>query len=244
MLNRYPMVVVAIIVTLFVANDCHAARRHRMRSSRHRPCPCQSTFKKQAVIDNSAQTDGWQPLFDGESLDDWTANENKDSFKVVDGAIVAGGNRSHLFYDGPIGDHDFKNFQLKLKVKTEPNSNSGVYFHTRFQDEGWPEQGFEAQVNSSPNDHRKTGSLYGVVDVTDDIAKDGEWFDYEIKVEGKHVTITVNGEQVADFTETDGDMPHLKEFPGRKIGSGTIALQAHDPGSVVHYKDIRIKPLP
>ena len=39
-------------------------------------------------------------------------------------------------------------------------------------------------------------------------------------------------------------MPHLKEFPGRKLDRGTIALQAHDPGSIVHYKDIQIRLLP
>jgi hypothetical protein len=88
------------------------------------------------------QPDAWQPLFDGESLDDWTASENKDSSKVVDGEIVVGGGeRSHLFYSGPVSNHDFQNFQLKLKVKAEPKANSGVYFHTKFQEEGWPDQG-------------------------------------------------------------------------------------------------------
>jgi hypothetical protein len=191
------------------------------------------------------QTDGWQSLFDGQSLDDWTASEDKNSSKVVDGAIVVGGaERSHLFYSGEVGDHDFKNFQLKLKVMTEPNANSGVYFHTKYQEEGWPDQGYEVQVNNTQSDPRKTGSLYGVKDVTQAPAKDNEWFDLLVTVEGDHVTVAVNGETVVDFTDTGDDMPHLKEFPGRKIGSGTIALQAHDPGSIVHYKDIQIRLLP
>jgi hypothetical protein len=191
------------------------------------------------------QPDAWQPLFDGESLDGWTANENKDSSKVVDGEIVVGGGeRSHLFYSGPVGNHDFQNFQLKLKVKAESKANSGVYFHTKFQEEGWPEQGYEAQVNNSGDDPRKTGSLYGVKDVDTSQAKDNEWFDYQITVEGSHITTAINGEKVVDFTESGDDMPHLKEFPGRKLGRGTIALQAHDPGSIVHYKDIQIRLLP
>lgn len=193
---------------------------------------------------SAAQPNEWQSLFDGKSLDGWKANENKGSFKVVDGAIAAGGGeRSHLFYNGLVGNHEFKNFQLKLKVKTEPKANSGVYFHTSFQEEGWPSKGYEAQVNNSQEDPRKTGSLYGVVDVTRSPAQDHQWFDYQINVEGKHIMLLVNGEKVTDFTETD-DMPHLKEFPHRKLSSGTIALQAHDPGSMVYYKDIQIRLLP
>jgi hypothetical protein len=191
------------------------------------------------------QPDAWQPLFDGESLDDWTASENKDSSKVVDGEIVVGGGeRSHLFYSGPVGNHDFQNFQLKLKVKAEPKANSGVYFHTKFQEEGWPDQGYEAQVNNAGDDPRKTGSLYGVKDVDTSLAKDNEWFDYLITVEGNHITTAINGEKVVDFTESGDDMPHLKEYPGRKLSRGTIALQAHDPKSIVHYKDIQIRLLP
>jgi hypothetical protein len=193
----------------------------------------------------AAGANDWQPLFDGVSLDGWTANENKGSVKVVDGAIVVGGGeRSHAFYSGKVGDHDFKNFQLKAKVKTEPKANSGIYFHTKYQDEGWPEKGYEAQVNNSGPDPQKTGSLYGVVKVTEAPAKDNQWFDYEIKVEGDHIIIKINGEKVADFTETGDDMPHLKEFPARKLDRGTFALQAHDPGSIVHFKDIQVRMLP
>lgn len=193
--------------------------------------------------DSPTATDGWQPLFDGVSLDGWTANENKDSVKVVDGAIVVGGERCHLFYTGKVADHDFKNFQLKAKVKTKPRANSGIYFHTKYQEEGWPDKGYEAQVNNSGSDPQKTGSLYGVVSVTDAPAKDNVWFDYEIKVEGNHITITIDGEKVVDFTESD-DMPHLEEFPGRKLDRGTFALQCHDPGSIVHFKDIKVRLLP
>ncbi len=199
----------------------------------------------QAVRGAAEALEGWQPLFDGQSLDGWTANENKDSCKVVDGELViGGGERSHLFYSGPVGNHDFTNFQLKLKVKAEPKANSGVYIHTKYQDTDWPAQGYECQVNNSGPDPRKTGGLYGVKDVEESPAKDDEWFDYLITVEGNRITTAVNGETLVDFTDTGDDMPHLKEFPGRKLSSGTVALQAHDPGSIVHYKDIQIRLLP
>src|SRR5437868_6323283 len=78
----------------------------------------------------------WISLFDGKTLDGWKANERPDQWKVVDGAIVVNGERSHLFYIGPDPNHpaEFKNFDFKADVMTKPNSNSGVYFHTRMAD--------------------------------------------------------------------------------------------------------------
>ncbi|MGD9636238.1 MAG: DUF1080 domain-containing protein, partial [Pirellulales bacterium] len=63
-----------------------------------------------------------------------------------------------------------------------------------------------------------------------------------IIVRGKKITLKVNGETTVEYTEPD-DVERPAEFAGRKFSHGTIALQAHDPGSVVRYRNIRIKPL-
>src|ERR1043166_542102 len=81
------------------------------------------------VLAAEGSEDGWFSLFDGKSLDGWKANENTGTFSVVDGDIVAHGPRSHLFYVGPVSNHDFKNFEFKAEVMTKPSSNSGIYFH-------------------------------------------------------------------------------------------------------------------
>ena len=104
-----------------------------------------------------AAEDGWICLFDGKSLDGWKVSENPDSFKVEDGQIVAFGPRGHLFYDGDVENHNFKNFHFKADVMTTPGSNSGLYFHTKYQDSGWPSAGYEAQVNNTHSDPKKTG---------------------------------------------------------------------------------------
>src|SRR5512141_464897 len=75
----------------------------------------------------------WQSLFDGKTLDGWKASENPGSFKVVDGQISCDGPRSHLFYVGPDAKADFKNFELSVEARTLNGANSGVYFHTAFQ---------------------------------------------------------------------------------------------------------------
>src|SRR5690606_35766727 len=109
----------------------------------------------------------------------WKVSENQDSVKVVDGAIVTNGPRAHAFYAGEVNNHDFKNFELKLEIMTKENSNAGVYFHTVFQERGWPDKGFECQVNNSyVKDPRKTGSLYAVQDVKEPLVKDNEWWEY------------------------------------------------------------------
>ena len=64
-------------------------------------------------------------------------------------------------------------------------------------------------------------------------------------VEGKHVVVKINGKVTADYTEEPEKLAQDKTIePGRRIGEGTFALQAHDPGSTVYYRNIRVKRLP
>jgi hypothetical protein len=190
-----------------------------------------------------AADDGWIQLFNGKDLTGWKVNENFSTFSVNDGAIVAHGPRSHCFYEGPVENHTFRDFELMVDVMTLPKANGGIYILTEFQPEGWPGKGFEVQVNNSfPGDPRKTGSLYEVQDVAADYAKDNEWFTEHIIVKGDTITVKVNGKQVVNWTQP-ADWKGTKDFPGRRIAPGTIALQGHDPGSTVYYKNIRIKPL-
>lgn len=184
----------------------------------------------------------WVPLFDGHSLNGWKVGENAGTFSVKDGQIVVHGPTAHLFYEGDYKNHDFKNFELKADVMTYPGANSGIYFHTQYQESSWPEKGFEVQVNNSHTDWKRTGSLYDVVNIKETYVKDMEWFTEYIKVEGKHVIVKINEKTVVDYTEPDD----YKPAPGQKghfLSSGTFALQGHDPKSEVHFKNIMVKVL-
>lgn len=208
----------------------------------------------------SAQ-DSFISLFDGKTLNGWTVNEdNPASFKVEDGMLKTVGGKSHIFYTGAVGGASFKNFELKLRVRTKPGANSGVYVQTQYQKNGWPKSGFECQVNSTHTDPKKTGSLYGIINIwaPNEVESpiriyqkkngevnlyadrapsiDNDWFDYHIIVIEKTITIKVNGEIQVRWTQPDNWSKETK-----RIQSGTIAIQAHDPGSAVDYKDIRIK---
>lgn len=192
---------------------------------------------------NKTAKSGWIPLFDGKSLTNWKVNENAASFRVDSGMIIANGERSHLFYDGPVMNHDFKNFELKALVKTTKGSNSGIFIHTAFQESGWPSKGYEVQVNNTHSDWRKTGSLYAVDDVREVYVKDGEWYTEYVKVEGKKITIKINDRTVVNYTEPEG-IENTADRATKHLSSGTFALQGHDPGSKVYYKEILVKPLP
>ncbi len=187
--------------------------------------------------------DAWVSLFDGKSLDGWQANENQESVSLKDGMIVAGGGpRAHLFYTGPVKNHDFKNFQFKAEVMTEPGSNSGIFFHTEMET-GRLNKGYEVQINNSHKDPKRTGSLWDIEDITESPAKDNEWFTCFFQVYGKRILVKVNGEAVVDYTESENP-ERPKEREGRLLSSGTFALQAHDPKSIAYFRDIMVKPLP
>lgn len=184
----------------------------------------------------------WVSLFDG-TMKNWKVGDNAATFRVDSGMIIVNGNVAHLFYDGPVGNHNFKNFEFKAEVKTMPHANSGIYFHTQFQQGGWPSKGYEVQVNNSHTDWRRTGSLYGIQDVKETYVSDNEWYTEYIKVEGKHVTVKINDKVVVDYTEPD-NVERPKGSEDRKLSSGTFALQGHDPGSKVYYRNIMVKILP
>ncbi|MCW3080512.1 DUF1080 domain-containing protein [Segetibacter sp.] len=186
------------------------------------------------------QDEKWISLFDGKSLDGWKVGASAETFKVEDGTIVVNGNVAHLFYDGPVMNHDFKNFEFKAKVMTFPGANSGIYFHTGYQEKGWPSKGYEVQVNNSHTDWRRTGSLYSVDDVKEVYVKDNEWYTESITVQGKRIVIKINDRTVVDFTEPD----NVNKPGGRMIANGTFALQGHDPKSKVLFKDIMVRALP
>jgi hypothetical protein len=182
------------------------------------------------LLNFSAQAQ-WVELFNGRDLTGWKATENPNSFQVKDGELRIEGPRGHLFYEGPVGNHTFTNFEVKALIKTQEGANSGLFICTAFQDTGWPSQGYEIQVNNSHTDWRRTASLYGIVDTAEKLVHDEEWFELHVKVERNHVTTKINGRTVVDYEE-----PAEK----KRIQPGTIAIQAHDPKSRIAYKSVQV----
>ncbi len=192
---------------------------------------------------------GWIELFDGKSLDGWQPSENKDSWKVIDGQLAAEGPRSHLFYNGPVRGADFKNFDLDVELMARHECNSGVYFHTRYQETNFPIKGFEVQVNNTATgegtyrEHKKTGSLYGVRNVYKQFIGDDQWFRMKVSVRGKNVQIWLDDMQVVNYTEPNPPIIPAGMETQRFLDHGTFALQCHNNGSHARFRSVRVRPL-
>lgn len=191
------------------------------------------------------KTGEWVTIFDGETLNGWKkTTDSPESLTVENGAIKCSGPRAHLFYEG-----DFKNFEFEAEIKTMEHSNSGIFIHTNYQKEGWPQQGYEIQVNNSYRgseknpERRKTASIYNIRNVYFPVANDNEWFKMRIKVVENYIEIFVNGVKVNEYIEPE-DPWRPEGGKGLRLSHGTFALQAHDPGSTTYYRNIRVKALP
>ncbi|MBI3470896.1 MAG: DUF1080 domain-containing protein [Candidatus Solibacter usitatus] len=169
----------------------------------------------------------WVKMFDGKTLDGWKAGERPGNWTVEDGSISGHGERSHLFWM----KEECANCEFKARIKLAHGANSGMYFRAKFM-EGWPE-GYEAQVNNSHTDWKRTGSLYNFVNVKEQLVPDDTWWTQHIIADGNHIVIKVNDKVVVDYV--DAKNTYMK---------GHLALQQHDPGSRVWYQDLMYRMLP
>lgn len=195
----------------------------------------------------------WESLFNGKDLVGWKANNSPGSFAVVDGSLRVQANEktaAHLFY---VGDNretveNFKNFELKAVARAEPNSNSGIFFHTDMSVRNVQKHlanGYEVQLNSTKKEKRKTGSLYAIVDKKTSPVDETEWFTIHITVIDNQISVFVNDKQTVDYTEPDNPQrPPARAGRVLNKNGGGIALQAHDKNSVWYFKEIQVKRLP
>jgi len=216
------------------------------RSWNGRACAVGLLLVIHAAAARAGNAGPWVPLFDGRSLSGWRASENAKTWSVRDGCLVARGPRSHLFYAGPVGGHDFRNFELEVEARTEPGANSGVFFHTEFQEKGWPTKGYEVQINNTHvgeggyRELKRTGSLYAVRNIAKSFVKDRQWFRMRIRVVAGRVRVHVNDHLTVDYLQP-AKPARTDNRAGRILSRGTIALQGHDPKSVVSFRRVAIR---
>jgi hypothetical protein len=175
---------------------------------------------------SAGSEDGWIKIFNGQSFLGWAATDSLESWKIEDGVIKGSGPVSHLFFVG----REFTDLEFKADIKLKAGSNSGMYFRTAIGPR-FP-KGYEAQVNNSHRDPKRTGSLYNFVSVTEQLVPDDTWWTQHVICKGNHIVIKVNDKVVVDFV--DEKNTYTKGF---------VAFQQHDPNSEVEYKNVMVKPL-
>lgn len=193
--------------------------------------------------------DGFQPLFDGQTLKGWHGNEK--FWSVQDGAIVGGCDGKIPDNTFLISDREFGDFILKVKFRLHDHKgNSGIQFRSEELKERGGKKfepfvvgGYQADIASE----RYMGILYGektdrgiIHDVTDEVraalekavVKDG-WNEYVITAKGDHITQALNGVTTVDIDDPEG------------AKRGIIALQLHAGHDMqISFKDLLIKELP
>jgi hypothetical protein len=178
-----------------------------------------------APVPEKPDAKGWVQLFDGKTLSGWTAPDAGE-WHFEDGVLVGRGKNSHLF-----SPNTYTNLEFKAEAKLNHSGNSGMYFRAAYG-KGWP-NGYEAQVENTSSDVQRTGSLYNLSKVLDQLVPDDTWWTQHIIAIGNRIIIKVNDKIVTDFV--DEKNTHR---------AGYLALQQHDPGSVVHYRNLMVKRLP
>ena len=130
-------------------------------------------------------------------------------------------------------------------MRTFKLANSGINFHTAYQETGWPVSGMEIQVNNThigEGDYielKKTASLYGVRNLYKAFGRDGEWMTIKARVESNRVQVWLNGMKTVDYLQPEKTFKSV-----RRLGKGTFCLQGHDSLSKMQYKSFRVRRLP
>ena len=180
----------------------------------------------------SACDEGWQPLFNGKDLTGWFAT-GLARWEVKDGILIGQGGMGHLFTE-----RTFRDFELRamLRIRSvRPDQfkpNNGIYFRAQPNPQNpnnWP-VGYEAQVFNHEGTDYITGSLYNRVRASRLLTRDEAWFSMRIVAKGDHIQIFVNGQKVVDTRNRDFEEGH-------------IAIQCHDPFTIIETRDIYWRPL-
>jgi hypothetical protein len=195
-----------------------------------------------ATTSRNRDSEGWVTILDAQSFHDWRvapgdargrkqvlASDPKENGKwdFRDGMLHSEGGVSHIF--SPRGDYE--NFDYKAEFKIKDKGNSGQYFRTAFGN-SFP-RGYEAQINSTHADPKRTGSLYNFSNVTDMLVPPDTWFTQEIIADGNHIIIKVNDKVTVDYVDTKNSFM-----------KGHFAFQQHNVGGEVWIRNVQVRELP
>jgi hypothetical protein len=181
----------------------------------------------------------------GDDLENWNTDRGEESrFELddEDDALRVRGGPGQIETD-----EEYANFVLQLECRVRGNGlNSGIFFRA-LRDARWA--GYESQIHNAvkgrdatrPTDYG-TGGIYRRQAARRVVPKDYEWFTKTIVADGPHIAVWVNGHQVSDWT--DDRTPHESAREGQRLEAGVIAIQGHDPGTDLEFREFNVAELP
>lgn len=158
--------------------------------------------------------------------------EPLESFRSSDGNTLSG---KEITVSGEgiwLAGNDYTNFVLTGQARTEPDAEASLFFHTDGQ------SGYEVLFrNGAIDGTRKSGSLSAVRNLYRSLAEDGKWFDFEVAVRGKNISVSINDTTVVCYTEPSN--PYRTEtYAKRLLSHGDIAL--HGLKGNVSFRDLQV----
>ncbi|GHJ41469.1 ThuA domain-containing protein [Streptomyces sp. TS71-3] len=185
-----------------------------------------------------APNTGYRDLFNGQTLEGWQ-QAGPGQFTIQDGTLNSEGGMGLLWYHAKEFTHGYS---LKADWKMAGDDNSGVFVGFPASDDPGSavDNGYEIQIDATDSPDRTTGSIYSFkapdIEARDAALKPpGEWNSYEIRVQGEHLEVFLNGAKINDFTNED---------PARSLTDGYVGLQNHSADDQVSFRNIQLKELP
>jgi hypothetical protein len=111
-------------------------------------------------------------------------------------------------------------------------------------------RGYEVQIMDAADPIHRTGAIYSLAPSTAVSEKPpGEWRTMIITLAGNRIFVDLDGKRLTSFDSENPDVPPRKQWyePKRepkRPEAGYIGLQNHDPGDIVWFKEISVRPLP
>jgi uncharacterized protein YciI len=183
-------------------------------------------------------------LFDGKTFNGWERDTQK-TWRINKGSLIGGSLSETVPHNDFLSTtKEFKNFDLRLKVKLTGTGfiNGGIQVRSqRMKDPAFEMIGYQADMGegywgSLYDESRRNKALaHPHAALMKQVVKADDWNEYIIRCEDKHIRLWLNGVLTVDYTEDDKEIPL----------TGLIGLQIHGGGKAeASYKDIMIQELP
>lgn len=198
---------------------------------------------------------GFTKIFNGENLDGWMYGTTNGKENTQGAGYQVDADRGVLFTTEKDGgnlytEKEYGNFVFRFDFKLTPGANNGVAL--RAPREGNAAYlGMESQIlDDTAEKYAKLrpeqyhGSIYDTFAARRGFLNPvGEWNSEEITVDGRQVTVKLNGETIVDANLDDvKDEAKLKKHPGLTRTSGHLGFLGH--GAAVEFRNLRVKELP
>ncbi|MFM6947374.1 MAG: DUF1080 domain-containing protein [Aquirufa sp.] len=201
--------------------------------------------QKAYTVSEEEKQAGFEPLFDGISLFNWTGNTV--DYVPENGELAiypSRGGKGNIYTKKEYGD-----FHMKFDFQLTPGANNGLGIRAPLEGDA-AYKGMELQIldNTAPvyanlQPYQYHGSVYGIIAAKQGFLKPvGEWNQEEVIAEGNHIKVILNGEVILDgdiAEATKNGTPDHKEHPGLFNKTGHIGFLGH--GSELRFRNLRIK---